>query len=80
MTHEYYLAHRADRYRVKPRNWLMKTAGKFFTPLDYATNPEILVTDEEEKFHVEQFNRESEGFLTRWENVNRMTYPKKPLR
>ena len=76
MTHEYYLAHRADRYRVKPRNWLMKTAGKFFTPLDYATNPEILVTDEEEKFHVEQFNRESEGFLTRWENVNRMTYPK----
>jgi len=75
-THEYYLAHRADRYRVKPRNWLMRTAGKGFTPLDYLANPEILVTDEEERFHVEQFNRTAEGFLTRWENVNRMTYPK----
>ena len=76
VTEDWYLTHRSDRFHVKPRNWLMRTAGKAFTPLDYVSNPEILVTDEEEQFHLEEFTKYSEGYLTRWENVNQMTYPK----
>jgi hypothetical protein len=75
LSEDYYLTHRADRFRVKPKSWLWKVRGLGGPGLDLLTNPNLLVTDEEQRMHVEEVNARTRGFLTRWESVNGMQYP-----
>ena len=69
-----WLRNRADRSKIIPKSWLWKLSKLGFIT-DMLTNPAITVTDEEEKWHIEQYNRESEGYITRWENLNRRQFP-----
>lgn len=81
---------RSDRMRILPKigtllyDVFMNMGSKSQTVVDFLSNPDVTVSQEEENAFIqsgeyEEFNKHIDGYITRWETLNSTKYPREAL-